>query len=71
MTPFCTGKAVDLPPLAFQYADYAIWQQDWLKSSQFQEQLGYWKKTLEGDLPVLDMPTDYPRQMGQTYHGLH
>jgi len=61
------GKAVDLPPLAFQYADYALWQQEWLKSPHFQEQLGYWKKSLAGDLPVLDMPTDYPRQMGQTY----
>ncbi|MCE0522899.1 MAG: condensation domain-containing protein [Methylacidiphilales bacterium] len=58
-------KPVDLPPLAFQYADYAIWQQEWLKTPQFQKQMGYWRETLSGDLPVLDMPTDFTRQAGE------
>jgi len=61
------GKEPDLPALSFQYADYAIWQQEWLKSAQYQKQVAYWKETLEGDLPVLDMPTDFPRRQGQTY----
>jgi surfactin synthase thioesterase subunit len=64
---FLRGKPVGLPPLAFHYADYAIWQQEWIKTPQFQKQLGYWKEALDGDLPVLDMPTDYPRQTGQDY----
>jgi pimeloyl-ACP methyl ester carboxylesterase len=64
---FLHGKQVHLPALAFHYADYALWQQEWLKTPQFQKQLDYWKETLDGDLPVLDMPTDYPRQMGQAY----
>jgi acyl carrier protein len=61
------GKEPNLPPLAFQYADYALWQEEWIKSPQFQKQLDYWKDSLKGDLPVLDMPTDFPRQMGHTY----
>lgn len=58
------GKEAHLPALAIHYADYALWQEEWLKSPQFQKQLAYWKETLDGDPPVLDMPTDYPRQMG-------
>jgi len=64
---FLQEKPVPLPALAFHYADYALWQQEWLKTPQFQKQFGYWKETLKGNLPALDMPTDYPRQMGQTY----
>jgi pimeloyl-ACP methyl ester carboxylesterase len=60
-------KPVQLPPLAFQYADYALWQEEWLKTPQFEKQLDYWRETLDGDLPVLDIPTDFPRQAGQTY----
>ena len=61
------GRTAELPALAFHYADYAVWQQDWLKTPQFRKQLDYWKEVLKGDLPVLDMPTDYPRRLGQPY----
>jgi acyl carrier protein len=60
------GKPVDLPPLSVHYADYALWQEEWLKSAQFKKQLGYWEETLAGEPPVLDMPTDYPREIGLT-----
>jgi acyl-CoA synthetase (AMP-forming)/AMP-acid ligase II/pimeloyl-ACP methyl ester carboxylesterase len=61
------GKPANLPPLTLQYADFALWQREWLKTPQFQKQLDFWNETLKGDLPVLDMPTDYPRQLGQDY----
>jgi hypothetical protein len=61
------NKTDQLPPLAFHYADYALWQQAWLKTPQFEKQLDYWKEAMKDDLPVLDMPTDYPRQTGQSY----
>jgi len=64
---FRKGKPVDLPPLQVQYADYALWQEEWLKSPHFQKQLGYWAEALDGDPPVLDLPTDYPREMGAAY----
>ena len=64
---FLRGKPAQLPALAFHYADYALWQQEWLKTPQYQKQLDYWKEALDGQPPVLDMPTDYPRQMGQDY----
>src|SRR5262249_18933072 len=49
-----------LPRLEIQYADYAVWQRQWLQGDLLQEQLAYWKKRL-ADVPVLDLPTDKPR----------
>ena len=35
-----------------------------------ESQLNYWKKNLEGNLPVLQLPFDHPRPVGvQTYRG--
>ena len=48
-----------LPPLSIQYADFAVWQREWLESEEANEHLAYWMKTLAGPLPVLDFPTDY------------
>ncbi len=63
---FLNGRKPDLPPLAIQYADYVLWQEEWLKTPQFQKQLGYWDEALAGELPVLDFPTDFPRSTGST-----
>ena len=57
---FCAGKPVSLSPLPIQYADYALWQQQWLQSNACQIQLDYWRKQL-ASLPVLELPGDYPR----------
>ena len=54
-----------LPPLAIQYADYVIWQEEWLKTPDYQAQLEYWRGQLAGDIPVLDLPTDFPRRAAQ------
>ena len=54
-----------LPPLAIQYADYVLWQQEWLKTPEFAAQLAYWRAQLAGEMPVLDMPVDFPRQAAQ------
>jgi hypothetical protein len=53
---------VTLPPLAIQYADYAVWQDGWLQTPAFRGQLDFWKEMLAGDLPALDFPTDFSRQ---------
>lgn len=60
------------PPLAelpIQYADYALWQRDWLRKSSVSQQLAYWKNKLRGSLPVLDLPSDYARPHIQTHSG--
>ncbi|ASS75459.1 hypothetical protein CIG75_11045 [Tumebacillus algifaecis] len=55
------GNVVTLPELVIQYADYAAWQKEWLQGDVLQEQLGYWKQQLGGDLPILELPTDFSR----------
>jgi amino acid adenylation domain-containing protein len=66
---YCTGKASQLPDLPVQYADYAIWQRQWLQGEVLERQLRYWKKQLGGELEVLQLPTDRPRPTVQTYRG--
>jgi amino acid adenylation domain-containing protein len=58
-----------LAPLPIQYADYAVWQREWLSSEILAQQLDYWKQQLVNVNPVLELPTDYPRPATQTYAG--
>ncbi|HEY0738822.1 MAG TPA: amino acid adenylation domain-containing protein, partial [Herpetosiphonaceae bacterium] len=58
-----------LPELPIQYADFAIWQRAWLQGDVLQQQLSYWQRQLDGSLPVLELPTDYPRPPILTYEG--
>ncbi len=58
-----------LEDLPLQYADYAIWQRDWLRAGVAQAQTEYWRRTL-GDAPqALDLPTSRPRPAQQTFRG--
>ncbi|HEY0607044.1 MAG TPA: amino acid adenylation domain-containing protein [Herpetosiphonaceae bacterium] len=59
-----------LPSLGLQYADYAVWQRDWLQGPALATQVAYWQQQL-ADLPTLDLPTDYPRPAIQTANGGH
>ena len=56
----CRGEASGLPGLPVQYADYAVWQREWLQGEVLEQQLAYWKPALAG-LPALELPTDRPR----------
>jgi amino acid adenylation domain-containing protein len=62
------GQAANLPPLRVQYADYAMWQRQWLTGEPLQAHLSYWRKQLEGVKP-LDLITDHARPAVQTYRG--
>jgi amino acid adenylation domain-containing protein len=66
---FRTDKPNPLAPLSIQYADYAVWQREWLSSDVLAQQLTYWKQQLVNVNPVLELPTDYPRPAIQTYAG--
>ena len=63
------GLPSPLSPLPIQYADYAAWQRQWMQGSVIEERLAYWKETLKGKLPVLDLPTDRPRPAIQSDRG--
>ena len=62
------GRPSPLPPLRVQYADFAIWQRDWMKGELLEKQLAYWRDQL-GDAALLDLPTDRPRPLAHRYRG--
>ena len=57
-----------LAPLPVQYADYAVWQREWLQGDVLEQQLAYWRPAL-ANLPVLDLPTDRPRPALASFRG--
>ena len=68
-TSFSQGSPSTLVTLPIQYADYADWQRQWLQGEVLAQQLGYWKAQLAHAPAVLELPTDHPRPMLQTYRG--
>ena len=64
-----------LPELPVQYADFAVWQRgrltgelagEWLET-----EVGHWRGALAGASTVLDLPTDHPRPVRQSFRGRH
>jgi hypothetical protein len=62
------GHPSPLPELTIQYADYAVWQRQWLQGVVLETQLAYWKSRLS-KLTALELPTDRPRPAVRTNHG--
>jgi amino acid adenylation domain-containing protein len=65
---YTTGQPTPLPALSIQYADFAHWQQQWLRGEVLETQLAYWKQQLAG-ISTLQLPTDHPRPAVQTFRG--
>ncbi len=64
------GRSSQLPELPIQYTDFAVWQRQRLSGEELEKQFAYWRHRLGGDhLPVLSLPTDYPRPKVLTYRG--
>jgi acyl carrier protein len=63
------GKIPLLPELKIQYADYACWQRRYLRDDVLEKHLQYWKRQLDGKLPVIDLPGDHPRPAVSSYRG--
>ncbi|MCN9244998.1 condensation domain-containing protein, partial [Streptomyces sp. RY43-2] len=56
-----TGGDPRLPELPVQYADFAVWQREWLTGDALREQWEYWDRRLEGCPTPADLPTDRSR----------
>ena len=63
------GLNVTLPALPVQYADYAIWQRQWMNAGERERQLAYWSQQLGGEQTLLELPLDHPRPMEQSFRG--
>ncbi|UQZ59602.1 non-ribosomal peptide synthetase [Bacillus subtilis] len=70
----CHGRSPEWAPLAVQYADYALWQQELLgnednPNSLIAGQLAFWKETLKNLPDQLELRTDYSRPAEPSHDG--
>ncbi len=63
------GRPSPLPELDIQYPDYSCWQRKSPPPDSLAEHISYWRRQLGHDLPVLNLPSDYPRPPVQTFRG--
>lgn len=61
-------KGEQLPELRLQYKDYAVWQSRQAAEGYKKDQ-AYWKEVFAGELPVLQLLSDYPRPPVQSFEG--
>jgi amino acid adenylation domain-containing protein len=63
-----TGQAASLPEMPVQFADYALWERQRLQGELLQDLVDYWRTALDG-LSTMQMPTDRPRPLLQSFDG--
>jgi natural product biosynthesis luciferase-like monooxygenase protein/amino acid adenylation domain-containing protein/non-ribosomal peptide synthase protein (TIGR01720 family) len=66
---FRQGRPSPLSELSIQYADFAVWQRQWLQGEVLQAQIDYWQQQLANIPSVLELPSDRPRPAVQTFRG--
>jgi amino acid adenylation domain-containing protein len=66
---FASDAPCRLSAPAVQYADYACWQRERLTDEVLDEQSAYWKRQMAGAPATLELPTDYPRPLVQSFRG--
>jgi thioesterase domain-containing protein/NRPS condensation-like uncharacterized protein/acyl carrier protein len=65
------GKPSPLPELPIQYVDFAQWQRRSLTDAFLSPQLDRWQELLDENLVPLQLPTDRPQSVSQSYKGEH
>jgi amino acid adenylation domain-containing protein len=63
------GRPAALPELRVQYADYAVWQRETLEGEELSRLKHYWRGQLDDANTILEIPSDYPRPLKQTFTG--
>ena len=58
-----------LPAVDLQYVDFASWQNEYIQSELYQKHKAYWKTVFQGEIPVLELPTDYNRPVKRSNQG--
>ncbi|MBD2606568.1 AMP-binding protein, partial [Scytonema hofmannii FACHB-248] len=66
---FSAEKSSPLSELPIQYADYSIWQHQWLQGEREKTQLSYWKQQLADAPTTLSVPIDRQRPPVQSFKG--
>ena len=59
----------ELPPLRLQYRDYAVWRHSPAQQAAVKKQEAWWLEVFSGEVPVLNLPTDFPRPAVRSFAG--
>ena len=59
----------NLPELTISYKDFAVWENNKLKSDEFNKDKEYWVNQFNDEIPLLNMPTNYARPNMQSFEG--
>jgi len=69
VSAYTHGEPDPLPELPVQFADYALWQRQWLTAERLQGQAEHWRAALAGAPALLELPLDHPRPAKQDHAG--
>lgn len=64
-----TEQSSPLTDISIHYADFAVWQKQWLQGERLENQVNYWRTHLTGAPDLLQLPTDRPRPNKQSHLG--
>jgi amino acid adenylation domain-containing protein len=65
---YATGVPLSLPDPQAQYADYTMWELDWVRGPEIAGRIAQWRSRLAGSTPS-QLPLDHPRPPCQTFAG--
>jgi amino acid adenylation domain-containing protein len=68
-TAIYAGKELSPVKMYFTYKDFSEWQNSGRQKQEIKKQEQYWLKRFEGDIPVLNLPADYPRPKVWSFAG--
>ncbi|MFO5493094.1 MAG: amino acid adenylation domain-containing protein, partial [Cuspidothrix sp.] len=63
------GESPAIAPISTTYQDFVLWERQMLDSSVGKKHREYWRQTLSGDLPILELPTDRSRSNVDLFSG--
>nr|QCC21380.1 RenE [Candidatus Endohaliclona renieramycinifaciens] len=66
---FSNNTHPDLTNLPVQFVDFVAWQQEWMKTKDYERHHEYWIKQLNNVPLVLELPTDRSRALSSTGNG--
>ncbi len=66
---FAAGQPAPLGDLAVQYADYTLWQRDWMRGEVLRAHVDHGTATLAGAPDILTLPADHPRPPVMSFRG--
>lgn len=62
-------QGMELEPKFFDYRDFSLWEENYFKSDLFKTDEAYWLSNFEKEVPVLSMPTSFPRPTTFSFKG--